>query len=43
MVQDHHGAVLGPPQRVKLVVVALAQGQEGLRGEQQQGAGGRRL
>ena len=28
VVQHHHAAVLGPPQRVKLVVVALAQRQE---------------
>eukprot|EP00983_Pelagomonas_calceolata_P105323 1159118-Pelagomonas_calceolata.AAC.10 len=31
VVQDHHGAVLRAPQCVKLVVVALAQVQEGLR------------
>ena len=31
VVQHHHAAVLGAPQRVELVVVALAQGQEGLR------------
>lgn len=30
VVHHHHAAVLGPPQRVKLVVLALAQGQEGL-------------
>ena len=33
VVQHHHGAVLGPPHGVKLVVpVALAQVEEGLRG-----------
>ena len=30
VVQHHHAAVLGAPQRVKLVVVALAQRQERL-------------
>ena len=30
VVQHHHAAVLGAPERVELVVVALAQRQEGL-------------
>ena len=35
VVDHHHAAVLGAPQTVKLIVVALAERQEGLRGDRQ--------
>ena len=35
VIDHHHAAVLGAPQTVKLIVVALAERQEGLQGDTQ--------